>query len=331
MKKLLAIILIVIFTVLSVSALSPSITLDGSVSERAWMSVETQILLTVKQSSNCDVDYADACVLYDTDSSIAYLGFEARVKNELTNTQDYGVAISLNGGDFIRITKAERPSLDPDLYSFDSAFYSGSSNLFCVEIKLGVKMGLDSLESIRVQFIDGFGVPSNAYSLKLPAAQVEETTTSYAPTLTEPATQRTTNNTTRITTTSKPTTTKTTTERTTRTTTAKPTTTIKTTVPKTTAAKTTKPLASTVIYVTVTTPETNASDYTTVPETETSSAAPESTAETTSEQFDFGSSKRNSIYGGIGVATLFLVVLGIIVYVNMKAEYKDEKEKRSEK
>lgn len=325
-KRLSVIILIVILIFpCAFAAKSSYIDIDGYVNEKAWHSAKTQVLLPSTGVSNSDVDFATAQVLFDEDNHLVYLGFKVRLT---TDTEDlaergYGIRLSINGGDFIEFTALSADEYDIDAYNYTVGFSSDGGVRFNAEVLLGVKYGLETLESIRVRFIDGFGIPSNAYEVDLPQLLNEQTTTALA-------VDDTTNS---ITTTAKTTTTKpTATERkTTACSTAKK----QTTAKAVTAAKPdkTKPTATkkatktTVKAVTV---------YITIPVSEISSVQNEtemstSAAQETSESNEEKISKPQKISAYFGVAALLVATFGVIVVVNMNAEKKAQEQEKNKK
>ncbi len=320
----------------AVNSTAASIDIDGYVNERNWMSVTPQILVSASGISNCDVDFATAQVLFDEDNNVAYIGIEARFNTKVDEDAtdeysqpvlpQYGVALSVNYGPFIKLINGYTDEYDLDLFSYTADFSLVSGLRMGAEIALGVKMGMDTLESLRVQVIDGNGEPSNAYELDLPPLQSELTTVTNEP---EKATQsqvRTTkNSTTRITTT-RPTTTTTG-----RYTTAKPATTLR---PSTvTAAErrtstsafaaisveavtTAAPVVITA-YITLVQPqifETSGTDAVSVQANETTEPV-------------IGGFAGNKIAAYLAVAALLVITFGVVVVVNMNAEHNEQLKK----
>lgn len=311
-KKLIVFILSVIFAVIcSLHVFSVSVVVDGNVNERAWIDTSTYVLVSATDVSNNAVEFATAAVLSE-DNYLLYLGFKVNVGGSINETTPHGVRISINNGDFIEISRQGVSAYDTSLYNITAAVQEYSSTSYRVEMSLGIKYGLDNVDSIRVQFIDGNGDNSNTYPIPLPQQQTEETTT-YAQS--ETTTKKLTDNTTRITTTKKETTAKrTTTERTTKgRTTAEKTTKEKTTKETTTKKQTTKRTAESITVKTVTV-------YITVP------VAAESSAQTTldetvttaaEEETQSGSMKPYKELTYFGIAGLLILTFGICVMVNM--------------
>lgn len=325
-KRLSVIILIVILILPCVfAAKSAYIEIDGYVNEKAWHSAKTQVLVPSSGVSNSDVDFATAQVLFDEDNHLAYLGFKVRLTTNMEDLAErgYGIRLSINGGDFIEFTALSADEYDIDAYSYTVGLSSQDGVRFNAEVLLGVKYGLETLDSIRVRFIDGFGIPSNAYEVDLPQLLSEQNTTSSFE-------EYTTNS---ITTTAKPTTTKPTTtqHKTTVCSTTKKQTTVKSVSiaeqKSTKPTDTTKDTKTTVKAVTV---------YITIPvsqissvqnDTEMSTSAAQETSESNEEKI----SKPQKISAYFGVAALLVATFGVIVVVNMNAEKKAQEQEKNKK
>ncbi len=324
-KRLLSIILIVILCFACIiSVKSAFVEIDGYVNERAWHSAQTQILVSGSGISNCDVDFATVQVLLDEDNHLVYLGLKARLSTAVPDLEakGYGVRISINGGEFVEFTSLSSDDYDLDSYNYTVGFSSSDGARYNAEILLGVKYGLEALESIEVRFIDGFGVPSNVYEVALPELLSEQTTSADLLNTTSLTSkpQNTTDSisTTRKTTTSKVSTTK---QRTTARTTS-----AKSKVSKTKAEKTSRQInnqtasaKTVVVYVTVTEPSYSESQNTV---SEKSSAA----AQASQNQNAQTVSRPNKVLAYLGVAALLVITFGVIVVVNINAERKAQEQ-----
>ena len=296
-----------------------SVVIDGLTNERVWLDCHTQVLVSSRDESNNDVSFALGNILYDEENRRIYLSFKADVDSTaLTASQEtgdtaehlHGIRINVDNSGFIGVSHNGVEPYDSNLYYIEGAVSEYNPYAFCVEICLGVKLGLHTLDSICVQLVDGNGVPSNAYSLLLPPLPSEETTAVYFPEYDETTKETTTkNNTTRITTTKH-----TTTEKTTKPdkTTVEKTTAVRTTKEKTTKLKTTKPktTAKTVtVYVTV-------PDYveTTVDDSTVSEASSEQTLqEKTYKELKYAAA-----------AGLLVLIFGLCVIINMLNDKKQK-------
>ena len=285
--------------------------IDGLANEKVWLDCHTQVLVSSRDDSNNDVSFALANVLYDEANNRIYLSFKVNVNSvvltpsqETTQPEEYlhGVRLNVDNSGFVGVSHNGVEPYDSNLYYIDAAVSEYNPSAFGVEICLGVKLGLHTLESVSVQFVDGFGVPSNAYTLNLPPLPSEETTTAYQPAFDKTEKETTTrNNTTRIITTKC-----TTTGRITQPekTTVEKTTAVKTTKEKTTKIRTTKP-KTTAKVVTV---------YVTVPQ-EVETVVNETTvSEVTSEQAQQEKAYKELKYAA--AAGLIILIFGLCVIIN---------------
>ena len=329
-----AIILIVMFGLaFSLGVLGAGVEIDGRTNERAWVDAPGTVLVSSGDISNCAVEYAAVTTITDYDNSIVYFSFRAIVDGSIDSTTPHGVSLSINNGEPVRITRDGVSEYDTQLYSFTAALCEYNKTDFCVEAAVGIKQGIDTVYSIRVQFIDGNGDYSNAYSISLPEPPTEETTTAYYAQTTEQQTDYYTESKTterktteKKTTTKKQTTTrKPTSERTTKETTVRETKTAKTTVQRTTAAsKTTKSQQETTVkIVTVYVPVTD--DVSTVAATQSTSSV---TAAATESGTDDGSFKIRKETAYIAVAVLAVVTFGVCVMVNMSYDKNSDRKKQ---
>lgn len=319
MLKRLSIILLVI-SLLAVSfALSVeglNIKIDGFADEKVWLDCYTQVLVSSRDDSNNDVSFALANVLYDEENHRVYLSFKANVNGTVFSPSQetaepveylHGVRINVDNSGFVGVSHNGIELYNSNLYYIEAAVSEYNSSAFGVELCLGVKLGLHTLESISVQFVDGNGVPSNAYTLALPTLPSEETTTLYQLILDETTAETTTkNNTTRITTT------KLTTEKTTK---DKKTTAEKTTKEKNTKEKTTKPKTT---KLRTTKPKTTAkvvTVYVTVPGYAETTVKDSTVSEMSSEQVLQEKTYKELKYAA--VAGLLILIFGLCVIINM--------------
>ena len=315
MLKRIAIILLVI-SLLAVFFAVPveglDIKIDGLADEKVWLNCHTQVLVSNRDDSNNDICFALANVLYDEENNRVYLSFKANVNGAVfypsqvtTEPVQYlhGVRINVDNSGFVEISHNGVEPYNSNLYFIEAAVSEHDSSAFGAEICLGVKLGLHTLRSISVQFIDGNGVPSNAYMLNLPSLPSEETTTAYQPVFDVTEKETTTkNNTTRITT-AKHTTTEKTTKPEKRT--VQKTTAVKTTKEKTTKLRTTKP-KTTAKVVTV---------YVTVPEYIETTVNEATVSEVSSEQIQQEKTYKELKYAA--AAGLLIFIFGLCVIINM--------------
>lgn len=310
------ILLLAAFLVVPVNGLN--IRIDGAATEKVWLDCRTQVLVSNRDESNNDVDFAIASVLCDEGDNRVYLSFKVNVNGTVLPPEQstaqpvqymYGVRINVDNSGFVGAYHNSVEPYDDNLYYIEAAVSQLDRSAFSAEICLGVKLGLDTLKSIYVQFVDGNGVPSNIYEVDLPALPSEETTTSsFQPAFDETEKETTSkNNTTRITTTRR-----TTTERTTKPakttvekTTVEKTTAVKTTKEKTTKLKTTKP-KTTAKVVTV---------YVTVPQELETTVKEATVSEAASEQIQQEKTYKELKYAA--AAGLLILIFGLCVIINM--------------
>lgn len=339
--KLIAIILTVILIgSFAVFARSADITIDGRTNEREWVDSYAVTLVSTKDISNCDVEFAAVSSVIDYDNNVIYFAFRVIVDGTVDLTTMHGVSVDINNSGAVRIDHSGVTAYDTVYYSYNAAVCEYSSNSFCVEAAVGIKYGIDSVHDISIQFVDGDGDYSNVYRFDLPEPPTEEiTTVSYDEETEYTEEDYTESKTTKPTTTKKVTTTKATTEK-------------KTTLPRTTYRKTTaseitehisvkesesfvqtKPATThsqkntTIKIVTVYVPVTDNGNKT---ESENSTVYPavsqipgsEENAETS--ESDTFKIRKESAY--LSVAVLAIVTFGVCVIVNMSYD----KQKKSE-
>ena len=176
--KIKALLSLAVFSILVFSVCTFSVTalkVDGVISELEWESAATEVLVNSSTKSNCDIVYGSVSILEDTKSNIIYLGFKANLseaiidievaENEFVENTNYGVAISVNSGDFVYITPDNVTEFDAEKYNFDTCVCAYSEYSYSAEVALGVKYGISSIESIDIRFVDSSSVPSNVYSV----------------------------------------------------------------------------------------------------------------------------------------------------------------------
>ncbi len=328
-KKVTIIILAVIISLtFFLNAFSVDVIIDGRANERAWVDAPCTVLVSAKDISNCDIEYAAVTTIVDYDNCIVYFSFRAIVDGVIGADTLHGVSVDINNSGAVRIKRDSVSEYDAVYYSYTAALCEYNQTDFCVEAAVGIKHGIDNVYSIEVQFIDGSGNYSNVYSVSLPEPATEETTTYYQLETTDYYTESkhtesetTEKKTTEKKTTGKPVTTKITTterlksEKTTAVKTTKPATQKVTALPETTSAK---PKDTTVKIVTVYVQVTDASSATSLSEThESSESAAEAAAST-----DDGSIRIDKELAYAGVAALLIITIGVCALVNMNYDKK---------
>lgn len=324
------IILTVIYSfVFWLNAYSANIVIDGIAKERDWVDSYGNVAVSSKDISNCTVEFASVATVTDYSNNIIYFCFNVIVDGAVDETTPHGVSIAVNSAEPVRITRDSVSEYDTVLFSYTAAIYEHSSTDFTVETALGIKHGIDTVYKIEVQFVDGNGDYSNAYSVTLPEPPTQETTTVYYP----EATTAPDNSYTESKTTEKSTTVK---ETTRKHTTTKKETTVRTTAPKTEKLtsesekttkvknKTTKAREETTVkivtvYVTVT-DKSPAESVTEKADTEAYTS--DNHAENASSATDNSTFKIRKEIAYVGIAVMFIVTFGICVIINMNYDKK---------
>ncbi len=333
-KKVTVIILTVIYIfVFWLNAYSANIVVDGIAGERDWVDSFGEVAVSSKDISNCAVEFASISSIADYSNNIIYFCFNVIVDGVVDETTPHGVSISVNNAEPVRITRDSVSEYDTFLYSYTAAVYEHSNTDFSVETALGIKHGIDTAYKIEVQFIDGNGDYSNAYSVTLPEPPTQETTTAYYPeNTTAPADSYTESKTTAKSTTVKETTKKHTT--------TKKETTVRTTVPKT-EKLTSEPEnitkkqsvttkfrdETTVKIVTVYVPVTDKSPTESVTEyVQTENLVSYENSGNTNDSNDNSTFKIRKEIAYIGIAVMFIVTFGICVIINMNYDKSNGKD-----
>ncbi|MBR6619265.1 MAG: hypothetical protein IKK85_02870 [Clostridia bacterium] len=303
---------------------SANIVIDGIAKERDWVDSFGEVAVSSKDISNCAVEFASVASVADYSNNIIYFCFNVIVDGIVDETTPHGVSVSVNSAEPVRITRDSVSEYDTVLYNYTAAVYEHSSTDFSVEAALGIKHGIDTVYEIEVQFIDGNGDYSNAYSVTLPEPPTQETTTAYYPeNTTLHADSYTESNVDEKSTTIKETTKKYTT--------TKKETTVRTTVPKTEKltfepdnitekqSKTTKLHDETTVkIVTVYVPVTDKLPTESFTENvQAEATASSDNAENANSVSDNSTFKIRKEIAYVGIAVLFIVTFGMCVIINM--------------
>lgn len=157
---------------------SAALKIDGFLNENEWKNTQPTVLVTNSDVANCEIDKGIVSIFCDNLTEKIYLGF----KVSLTDTVDdennsYGVSFSVGSDEFVKVTNKGISSYDTDKYSVEAKITAYSDTAFGVEAVIGVKYGLDSVDTVRVRFIDADGSPSNVYSMKILPDSAEKSET----------------------------------------------------------------------------------------------------------------------------------------------------------
>lgn len=154
--------------------------IDGVLDESNWKTAEKYSLVTSSAVSNCDVKLGVVSVFNEGKTSRINFGFKVKLSENIGESRLYGVAISINSSEFIYITADSVSSYNTDLFGVEYAIDVTGADSFNAEVAIGMKYGLDSLDDIRVRFVDVSGSPSTVFELEytpsLSSADEEPTT-----------------------------------------------------------------------------------------------------------------------------------------------------------
>lgn len=154
---------------------SAALKIDGFLNEKEWKNTQPTVLITDSKAANCEVDKGIVSVFCDESTEKIYLGFKVSLTDTVDDENDsYGVSFSVGSGEFIKVTDNGISSYDKDKFSVEAEITAYSDSAFGVETVIGVKYGLDSVETVRVRFIDADGSPSNVYTVEVPRNIVAE-------------------------------------------------------------------------------------------------------------------------------------------------------------
>ncbi len=157
---------------------SAALKIDGFLNEKEWKNTQPTVLVTDSDAANCEVDKGIVSVFCDESTERIHLGFKVSLTDYFDDKNTYyGVAVSVDSGDFIKITLDGISAYDIDKFSVEAEITAYSDSAFGVEAVIGVKYGLSAIDTVRVRFIDADGSPSNVYTVKVPRDTVAESET----------------------------------------------------------------------------------------------------------------------------------------------------------
>ncbi len=320
--KFRGIIILILVLSLLVTCLSfevSALKIDGALNDKEWKTAEKVEIISSSDTPNCGIEYGMVYIFCNESESRIYLGFKAKLSDEIDENSLYGAAVSADSGDFIYVTADGISDYNTGKYGVEGEVCSYADSVFSVEIALGIKYGLSTVDTLRIRFVDVTGSPSNVYTVSIPHGDLSHS---------EPSTLPINNNSGGA---------DGTTERTTKVKTTKPKTTkpkttkVKTTKAKTTKVKTTK--AKTTKAKTTKTDSTLNSKYTIAAE----QTAVATTADPYGEETTVLTVREVKLQKGFtyaSVCVLILLALGICLAVNYardKEKSKDSKKKEPDK
>lgn len=170
--------IVILLSQLSLLVNAKSVEIDGYATESPWQDLEPQVLVSGEGKSNCEVTFALVTCFVDELSNSIYLAVKACTSGtQLTPQTSHGVMVNVDNSGFVEITHAKITEYDNFNFAFEGAVSEYNPNDFCAEIRVGIKYGLEKLNSIELRILDGNGVSSNVYQVDLSLLHAEETTT----------------------------------------------------------------------------------------------------------------------------------------------------------
>lgn len=201
--KLTIIIALTVCLGLVITVNAASMNVDGRLNERIWLSCDSKYIVSPNDISNCGVKYATVTYLFDTSNNLLYIGFKVECNPVTGEILQPGLAVSIDGSDFMTLTTDGVSTYDTYNYSFSGMVHIFNEHSYTAEVALGMKLGIKYGAALALRFMDMDGIPSNVYYDTVPdppAAQAESTTavttqreTTAAPTATEKTTVKVTN------------------------------------------------------------------------------------------------------------------------------------------
>ncbi len=156
---------VVVLSLFCFSFAVSALKVDGVMNDSAWLDSYSTVFISSSDVSNCDADFASVSVLSDKKSNQLLFGFKVELNSPIENSTDYGVAVSINSGEFIYVTADGVSGYDAEKYSLEGAARVLSDKAFVSEVIIGVKYGLSSVDTVEVRVVDSHGMPSTVFSL----------------------------------------------------------------------------------------------------------------------------------------------------------------------
>lgn len=177
-KTIFTFVLCVSLAMMFLSFESSALKINGFLTENEWKNTQPTVLITDSDAANCGIEKGILSIFCDESTEKIYLGYKVSLTDAVDDKNiSYGASFSLDSGNFIKITRNGISSYDSDKYSVEAQITAYSDTVFCVEAVVGVKYGLDSVDTVRVRFIDADGAPSNVYTVEIPTDSAEEAET----------------------------------------------------------------------------------------------------------------------------------------------------------
>jgi hypothetical protein len=161
-----AVIIIVLFCgFFSAVAAATSINIDGSIRNSEWSDVQSTVLFSSRDSSNCDLLTADYRYKIDYKDSAIFFAARCQTQSPVNGSLLFGAELIIDG-DRIRTTADGVKTYNDYKYSCDSAF-NHSDYGFQIEIRIGIKDDMLNKYSVELRLIDAAGSFSNKFDIVL--------------------------------------------------------------------------------------------------------------------------------------------------------------------
>ena len=167
-SRIIAVAFAFILLAVSLSFNAFALNIDGALLEAEWKSADETVLVSSTDNANCDISYGIVYVFCDESASRIYIGFKAKLTEKIDENSAFGAAFSADSDEFIYVTTKGVSGYDTDKYDVEAEACSYSDSVYSVEVALGIKYGMSSVDSLRVRFVDASGSPSNIYTVNIP-------------------------------------------------------------------------------------------------------------------------------------------------------------------
>lgn len=193
-KKLVCVLLCLLFAVVLLPLKANAITIDGIMDTNSeWKNAKGTIISPYGTVTNCDINYAYMMVLVDTKNSAVYLSLQVmqQTPNALKpGSTSVGVRLNINPGTFITCCIGTEDEFDRTSFSVDKGIVIGTNNDFVLEMRIGYLHGVPEHPLTELQLIDSYGKNSNWYSFPVVQPTTLPAATTTKPVTTKPATTK---------------------------------------------------------------------------------------------------------------------------------------------
>lgn len=144
-----------------------AVEIDGALLETEWKSADETVLVSSADNANCDINYGIVYIFCDKSASRVYLGFKAKLTEKIDENSAFGAAFSADSGEFVYVTTEGVSDYNTDKYEVEAETCCYSDSVYSVEVALGIKYGMSTVDTLRVRFVDSSGNPSNIYTVNV--------------------------------------------------------------------------------------------------------------------------------------------------------------------